>query len=182
MEKDNKADCGKCIIGNYESNREPQSVLRTLFRNPLSDGYEVHLHSSDTKKADPMPMKKYNRINCTRCVNSSLGSDGDWRCDRGIELFGRTCPHYEPMACFGGVLESDPTCLPPTLNLAKPPKHYGLPDGLDVKDLIKHRGWLEGWCLGNALQYLLQAGTKGDMIEDTRKAREMLQLWEEEQK
>jgi hypothetical protein len=51
------------------------------------------------------------------------------------------------------------------------PAHYRL-DGLEVIDIIRAAGHLEGFCKGNALKYILRAGSKDgvDGAEDLRKA------------
>lgn len=49
------------------------------------------------------------------------------------------------------------------------PPHYMSPSGLESIDVIE--AFELGFCLGNAVKYILRAGKKGDAITDLRKAR-----------
>lgn len=50
------------------------------------------------------------------------------------------------------------------------PSHYT--DGkIEHIEYVKDRGWIEGYCLGNASKYMHRAGKKGDKVEDLKKAR-----------
>ena len=42
---------------------------------------------------------------------------------------------------------------------------------LEAIDIIEDAGMIEGFCLGNALKYLLRAKHKGNFKEDLKKAR-----------
>ena len=47
------------------------------------------------------------------------------------------------------------------------PSHYTwLPNGVEVIDITEHLGF----CLGNAVKYILRADHKGKPVEDLRKA------------
>lgn len=46
------------------------------------------------------------------------------------------------------------------------PSHYIFPGGVQVIDITRHLGFLEG----NAVKYLCRAGRKGDRLEDLKKA------------
>lgn len=48
------------------------------------------------------------------------------------------------------------------------PAHYKA-GGLEAIDVIEAFGL--GFCLGNAVKYILRAGRKGDAVEDLQKAR-----------
>lgn len=48
------------------------------------------------------------------------------------------------------------------------PKHYtSHPSGIECIQITEHMGF----CLGNAIKYIWRAGSKGDPIEDLKKAR-----------
>ena len=50
------------------------------------------------------------------------------------------------------------------------PSHYNS-GKLEAIDIIEDAGMIEGFCLGNALKYLLRAKHKGNYTEDLKKAR-----------
>ena len=50
------------------------------------------------------------------------------------------------------------------------PNHYNYCE-IEVIDIIKDADLKEGFCLGNALKYILSAKHKGNFIEDLKKAR-----------
>ena len=65
------------------------------------------------------------------------------------------------------------------------PKHYNThPSGIECIEIVEHMGFN----VGNAIKYLWRAGSKGDVIEDLKKARwyvdrEILRLqWMEKRK
>lgn len=47
------------------------------------------------------------------------------------------------------------------------PKHYGQVPGIECIDVVKHFDFTRG----NAMKYLWRAGSKGDILEDLKKAR-----------
>ncbi len=50
------------------------------------------------------------------------------------------------------------------------PSHYNYGQ-IEAIEIIKDAGMIEGFCLGNALKYLLRAKHKGNFTEDLKKAR-----------
>ena len=50
------------------------------------------------------------------------------------------------------------------------PSHYNSGQ-IEAIDIIKDAGMIEGFCLGNALKYILRARLKGTFTEDLKKAR-----------
>lgn len=56
------------------------------------------------------------------------------------------------------------------------PEHYkaGMPEGVEVIDIIREQGLLFEFSLGNAIKYVLRAKYKGALKEDLRKARQYL--------
>ena len=50
------------------------------------------------------------------------------------------------------------------------PTHYDFPGGVQVIDITRHLGFLEG----NIIKYVARAGRKGDRLEDLLKARRYL--------
>lgn len=50
------------------------------------------------------------------------------------------------------------------------PSHYQSESGIEVIDVIEAFGDAKGFCLMNAVKYILRAGKKGDFIEDIKKA------------
>lgn len=48
------------------------------------------------------------------------------------------------------------------------PSHYKGADGMEAIDVIECFGL--GFCLGNAVKYILRCGRKGDGVEDLKKA------------
>lgn len=52
------------------------------------------------------------------------------------------------------------------------PEHYGGDTTYETIKIIRHLGWLEGFCLGNALKYIMCNGKKegASKIEDLKKA------------
>lgn len=70
------------------------------------------------------------------------------------------------------------TCLEPVSSSAEEgpvgdavnPSHYVFPGNVQVIDITRHLGFLEG----NAVKYLCRAGRKGDRLEDLKKARKYL--------
>lgn len=48
--------------------------------------------------------------------------------------------------------------------------HYGLPDGRECIDIIRELGWLEDFCRGNVLKYIVRYKAKGG-LEDLHKAK-----------
>ncbi|MGH6690519.1 MAG: DUF3310 domain-containing protein, partial [Gammaproteobacteria bacterium] len=49
------------------------------------------------------------------------------------------------------------------------PAHYQSAAGIEAIDVIE--AFDLGFCLGNAVKYILRAGRKGDALEDLKKAR-----------
>jgi hypothetical protein len=47
-----------------------------------------------------------------------------------------------------------------------PPHYTGHPSGVECIDITEHLNF----CIGNAIKYLWRAGSKGDAVEDLRKA------------
>lgn len=56
------------------------------------------------------------------------------------------------------------------------PEHYkaGVPEGVEVIDIIREQGLLFEFSLGNAIKYVLRAKYKGALKQDLRKARQYL--------
>jgi hypothetical protein len=56
------------------------------------------------------------------------------------------------------------------------PEHYkaGMPEGVEVIDVIREQGLLFEFSLGNAIKYVLRAKYKGALKQDLRKARQYL--------
>ncbi|WP_201308876.1 DUF3310 domain-containing protein [Puerhibacterium puerhi] len=56
------------------------------------------------------------------------------------------------------------------------PAHYstGMPDGVEVIDVIRAQGWLKDYALGNVVKYVLRAQYKGNALEDLKKAHKYL--------
>jgi len=50
------------------------------------------------------------------------------------------------------------------------PKHYNF-GKIEVIDIIEDAGMAEGFCLGNALKYILRAKHKQNYLDDLKKAR-----------
>ena len=48
-----------------------------------------------------------------------------------------------------------------------PPHYTGHPSGIECIQVTEHMNF----CLGNALKYIWRSGSKGDALEDLRKAR-----------
>lgn len=49
------------------------------------------------------------------------------------------------------------------------PSHYNA-GKIEALDVIEDAGFLEGFCLGNALKYILRANHKSDYVGDLEKA------------
>lgn len=58
----------------------------------------------------------------------------------------------------------------------EPVAHYASDDGIECIDVIKSRGWLEHFALGNVYKYLWRAGHKENntKLGDLKKARTYL--------
>ena len=56
------------------------------------------------------------------------------------------------------------------------PEHYNS-GRFEAIDIIESAGHAEGFCLGNALKYLMRARHKENYIEDLKKARWYLDYW-----
>jgi len=56
------------------------------------------------------------------------------------------------------------------------PDHYNSGEYESI-DVIEDAGFGEGFCLGNALKYILRARHKENHIEDIKKARWYLDYW-----
>ena len=56
------------------------------------------------------------------------------------------------------------------------PEHYNS-GKLEAIDIIESAGHAEGFCLGNALKYLMRASHKENYLEDLKKARWYLDYW-----
>lgn len=56
------------------------------------------------------------------------------------------------------------------------PEHYNS-GRFEAIDIIDSAGHAEGFCLGNALKYLMRARHKENYIEDLKKARWYLDYW-----
>jgi len=50
------------------------------------------------------------------------------------------------------------------------PKHYNF-GNIEVIDIIEDAGMAEGFCLGNALKYILRAKHKQNYLDDLKKAK-----------
>lgn len=50
------------------------------------------------------------------------------------------------------------------------PKHYNF-GNIEVIDIIEDAGMSEGFCLGNALKYILRAKHKQNYLDDLKKAK-----------
>lgn len=84
-----------------------------------------------------------------------------------------------------------PTVTPPVKeavveDVVKHPSHYnqGLPEGVQVADIIREQGWFENFALGNVTKYILRAQYKGTYRQDIRKAHQYLSMlidsWEDD--
>ena len=56
------------------------------------------------------------------------------------------------------------------------PSHYNS-GKFEAIDIIESTGHAEGFCLGNALKYLMRARHKENYLEDLKKARWYLDYW-----
>jgi hypothetical protein len=67
----------------------------------------------------------------------------------------------------------------PSVPDAISPKHYseGMPDGIEVIDIIRAQGWDKNFYLANAAKYLLRSEHKGSKVEDLKKLMVYVQ-WE----
>lgn len=56
--------------------------------------------------------------------------------------------------------------------MREPVPHYtaGMPDGIEVIDVIRSQGWETNYYLANACKYLLRCEHKGQKESDIRKA------------
>ena len=88
-------------------------------------------------------------------VTSDGGHDGEgvWYPEPGNEFF-----EEWPWKFVGG---NDPVS----------PKHYsaGMPEGVEVIDIIRAQGWDDNFYLANATKYLLRCEHKGSKVEDLKK-------------
>lgn len=76
----------------------------------------------------------------------------------------------ESIKSLANALESTVVIGKPAAGNAVEPDHYRLPGGVQVIDVIKHLGFLEG----NVIKYVARAGRKGDKREDLLKAKQYL--------
>lgn len=62
-------------------------------------------------------------------------------------------------------------------DMVKHPDHYQGKDGLEVITVLRAFDLDKSFELGSAGKYLLRSGKKGKLVEDIRKAKQMLELW-----
>lgn len=62
-------------------------------------------------------------------------------------------------------------------DMVKHPDHYQGKDGLEVITVLRAFDLDKSFELGSAVKYLLRSGKKGKLVEDIRKAKEILELW-----
>lgn len=60
---------------------------------------------------------------------------------------------------------------PETPDMVNKPAHYsaGMPEGIEVIDIIRSQGWEDNYNLGNATKYLLRCEHKGTKKQDLEK-------------
>ena len=56
------------------------------------------------------------------------------------------------------------------------PDHYNS-GRFETIDIIESAGYVEGFCMGNAIKYLMRAKHKENYLEDLKKARWYLDYW-----
>ncbi len=56
------------------------------------------------------------------------------------------------------------------------PDHYNS-GGFETIDIIESAGYVEGFCMGNAIKYLMRSKHKESYLEDLKKARWYLDYW-----
>jgi hypothetical protein len=103
-----------------------------------------------------------NRFLCLRCAGTGrLTSD-----DGTLSM---PCPD-----CFPDVSVLGRMAVGASVEAVDHPAHYGgADDPFEPIKIIEARGWGEGFCLGNAIKYLLRAGRKPGQsaVQDLKKAR-----------
>lgn len=76
----------------------------------------------------------------------------------------------ENIKSLASALESTVVIEKPAAGSPVDPDHYRLPGGVQVIDVVRHLGFLEG----NVIKYVARAGRKGDKREDLLKAKQYL--------
>lgn len=95
---------------------------------------------------------------------TELAEDGSFIDQRGLT--------WDTFAEPDDLSDEDWTVTPVDEDDPTSPKHYskGMPEGVEVIDVIRAQGWLPGFAAGNATKYLLRYQYKND-LEDLKKAR-----------
>lgn len=68
-----------------------------------------------------------------------------------------------------GEFKKDDT-LQQNIDMVNHPEHY-TKGKIEHVEYVKDRGWLEGYCLGNATKYMHRSDHKGKKVEDLKKAK-----------
>lgn len=77
-----------------------------------------------------------------------------------------------PFHGYYAVLEEDDDWSAVLVDEVNHPAHYsdGMPEGIEVLDVIESQGWTDNYFLGNATKYLLRCEHKGNKKQDLEKA------------
>lgn len=94
---------------------------------------------------------------------TELAEDGSFTDQRGL-----TWDTFAEPDDLGG---EDWTVTPVDEDDPTSPKHYskGMPEGVEVIDVIRAQGWDDNFYLANATKYLLRCEHKGSKVEDLKK-------------